>query len=235
MTRANEDPLSDLFLGQQQVLQEVHGILEEEQKKDDLTSAIVLGSKGSRINRIERLDPDRIWSQRAIALFCATFRYRFLDAGLFKGSLPPRAHYELRRLEMRAQAPLRGFKVMAPAARFITPGRSKDAILFVQVGERQYYLVHQWGEAPGLFRALVMWPLRGPRQLFLTALFLAVQGALLLPDRFIVDEPQMWWGWHRLVAFWWSMMAFGSLAGVCWAYLFDRFSQEAWNKVPRNG
>ena len=66
MIRANDERLRQLLLGQQQVLLEVQEVLDAEQKKDDVLSAVVLSSKGDHINRIERLDPDRVFSEEAI-------------------------------------------------------------------------------------------------------------------------------------------------------------------------
>src|SRR6187551_291762 len=102
MIRANDERMRQLLIGQQQVLQEVNEVLDAEQKKDDVLSAVVLSSKGDYINHIQRLDPDRVFSEEDIRKLCVTYRLRFLDAGRFKGPLPPRALYELRRLELRA-------------------------------------------------------------------------------------------------------------------------------------
>ncbi len=51
--------------------------------------------------------------------------------------------------------PLRGFKVMAPAARFKLCDSDADPLLFVPVGKDHYYLVHKWGGDLRWHRALL--------------------------------------------------------------------------------
>lgn len=229
MIRANDERLRQLLLGQQQVLQEVQEILDAEQKKDDVLSAVVLSSKGHHINRIVRPDPDRIFSSEAIRRMCIIYKLRFLDAGHFKGSLPPRALYELRRLELRSALPLKGFKVMAPASRFKLCDSEADPFLFVPVGPEHYYLVHRWGGPVSPWRALMAWPWRGPVELGLSVLLLAMLFAAVLPNRFIGASPDVsWWGAHRILALLWTSMVCASFTVFGWFAFFGKFSRQAW-------
>ena len=107
--QANNERLERILLGQAQLIGEVNELLDQEQKHDDILRASVLSSKGHRENRIERLDPERVFHVDAIRELCVKYRLRFLEAGRFKGDLPARALYELRRLEQRSAEPLRGF------------------------------------------------------------------------------------------------------------------------------
>ncbi len=230
MIRANDERLQRILLGQMQVLEEVHGILDEEQKKDDVLNAVVLSSHGSGINRIARLDPERVFRADAIRRICIKYRLRFLDAGRFKGALPPRALFEIRRLEARADGPLTGFKVMAPAERFRLCDSDADPLLFVPVGTDHFYLVHKWGRGLNWRRALRAWPSRGPVQLAFSVLLFAVVAAALLPTRIITSDPQAaWWGAHRLIALWWTTMVSASFTVFGWFAFFGQFSKEAWN------
>lgn len=230
MIRANDDRLRHILLGQQQVLREVQDVLDAEQKKDDVLSAVVLSSKGDHINRIQRLDPDRVFSESAIRKLCVTHRLRFLDAGRFKGTLPPRALYELRRLELRAAEPLKGFKILAPAARFKLCDSNADPFLFVPVGPKHYYLVHRWGPDLSPFRAAIAWPLRGPGELAATVLLFAVLAACMLPNQLIGADPaQAWWGAHRVLALLWTSVVLGSSVIFAWFAFFGKFSRQAWN------
>lgn len=229
MIRANDERLRQLLLGQQQVLQEVKEVLDAEQKKDDVLSAVVLSSIGDHINRIERLDPDRIFNEEAIRHMCVNYRLRFLDAGRFKGPLPPRALYELRRLELRSAAPLKGFKVMAPASRFKLCDSNADPFLFVAVGPKHYYLVHRWGTHVSPWRSLMAWPWRGPVEMSVSVLLLAMVAAAVLPNRIIGADPDMsWWGPHRVLALLWTSMVFASFTVFGWFAFFGKFSRQAW-------
>lgn len=229
MIRANDERLRQLLLGQQQVLQEVQEVLDAEQKKDDLLSAVVLSSKGDHVNHIERLDPDRIFTAQAVYRLCVTYKLRFLDAGHFKGTLPPRALYELRRLELRTAVPLKGFKILAPAGRFKLCDSEADPFLFVAVGPEHYYLVHRWGSHLSPWRAVMAWPWRGPSELAVSVLLLAVVCAALLPNRMIGADPALaWWGGHRLLALLWTSMVLAGSTVFAWFAFFGKFSREAW-------
>ena len=162
-------------------MQEVHGILHDEQHKDDILRAVVLSSRKPAINRIARMDPDRVFHVDSIRAMCVKYKLRFLDAGRFKGSIPPRAIYELRRLEARAEGHLQGFKVMAPAERFRLCESDADPLLFLPVGNDHYYLVHKWGKDLSWWRAIWAWPQRGLEQLAITVLVLGLALGALFP------------------------------------------------------
>jgi len=229
MIRANDERLRQLLIGQQQVLQEVQEVLDTEQKKDDILRAVVLSSFGQHINRIERLDPDRIFDEESIRRLCVGFRLRFLDAGRFKGTMPPRALYELRRLELRSASPLKGFKVMAPASRFKLCDSDSDPFLFVPIGPKHYYLVHRWGNPVSPWRSIAGWPFRGPVELAVSVLMLAILAAAFLPNRFIGASPaEAWWGAHRVLAMLWTSMVFASFTVFAWFTFFGKFSRQAW-------
>lgn len=230
MIHANDERLQRLLMGQERLLQEVHGILEEEQRKDDLLRAVVRSTTRTGVNRIARLDPDRIFHVDTIRRLCIRYRLRFLDARRYKGDLPPRALYELRRLEARASAPLCGFKVMAPARRFQLCDSDADPLLFVPVGRHHYYLVHKWGRDLGPLRAVAAWPLRGWPQLAAVVFVLAALAAALLPTSVLTNVPDAgWWGLHRLLALLWTTMVAASFTVFGWFAFFGQFSQDAWN------
>lgn len=235
MIRADDERLRKLLMGQERVLQEVFGILEEENKKDDLLRAVVLCSRGERVNHIARMDPERVFSRTAIKRICVTYGLRFLDAGCFKGTLPPRALYELRQLESRARAPLNGFKILAPASRFKLCDGESDPVLFVPVGPEHFYLVHKWGRDMSAWRAIRTWPFRAPVHLALSSLVLAVLVACVVPNPAFgaaMDAP--WWGIHRFLGGIWTTMTVAAVVSFAWFTFFGQFSREAWNSEHFN-
>ncbi len=235
MISANDERLRQLLLGQQQALQEAHEVLDAEQRKDDVLSTGVLNSKGDHVNRIERLDPDRVFSEEAIRRICINYRLRFLDAGRFKGPLPPKALYELRCLELRSAVPLKGFKVMAPISRFRLCDSNADPFLFVAVGPKHYYLVHRWGNHVSPWRSVIAWPWRGPVELGVSILLLAVIAAAALPNRMIGADPLIsWWGVHRVLALVWTTVVFASATVFAWFAFYGKFSRQAWRDHRSN-
>ena len=229
MIPTNDERLRQLLLGQQQLMEEVEGILAEEQRKDDHLSAAVLSSRGDHINHILRPDPDRIFSEKDIQRLCVAYKLRFLDAGRFKGKLPPRALYELRRLEARSPEALQGFKIMAPAKRFKLCDSDADPFLFAPIGPKHYCLVHHWGRHVSPWRLLLVWPWRGPVELGVSVLLMALLIGAAVPNHLLGVGPGMaWWGAHRVLGMVWLTFVLAGFTTFAWFAFFGMFSRRAW-------
>lgn len=230
MIHANEERLARLLLGQDSLMQDVYAILEEEQKKDDVLLAVVRSSTSNKENHLRGMDPARVFDIEDIRRTCIRYRLRFLPTGRFKGTIPAQALIALRQAEALADAPLGGFKVMAPSRMFLLDDCDADPILFIPVGGGRYYLVHQWGHEIGPVRATITWPLRGPWQMMATVLLLAAIAASLVPTSLIALDPAArWWGPHRFFVFFWTTMTASAATAFCWLAFFGQFSTEAWD------
>lgn len=211
-------------------LEAVKGILEEEQKTDDVLRAMVLGSSKERPNRIAAPDLDRVHTVDAIRSVCTKYRLRFLDSGLYKGELPMQAVHELRQLEKRASAPLTGFKIMAPATRFKLCDAEGDPLLFVPLGNGLYYLVHQWGGDLAWHRALVNWPLRTVGHLVLSVAIVSALVSLVAPGAWVDSaDATTYLNGGRALTFFWTAMVLCGFTAFGWLAFFGKFSSEAWN------
>jgi hypothetical protein len=229
----DDQRLHEILLGQQTFLREVEAVLRVEQDKDDVLRAAILSSRGEAVNHIRRLDPSRVFTQDSIRVMCVRYRLRFLDAGRYKGTIPSAAVFQLRTIEGRAEAPLRGFKIMAPASRFKLCDSNADPLLFIPIGPRHYYLVHKWGADVSPLRAVTAWPFKGPVELAVGVLLLGLLGAALLPNAVIGASPELpWWGAHRVLAILWTSMVFASFTVFAWFTFFGKFSRDAW-RDPR--
>lgn len=228
--RTEHERLEQLLRGQAELMQEVHLLLGEEQKHDDILRAAVLSSMEERPAVMRGLDPERIFHRETIRALCIRYRLRFLPAGLFKGPLPNTAVHALRALERKSTAPLGGFMVMAPASRFKLCDSEVDPLLFVPLVDGTYYLVHKWGNELSPIRALITWPLRNVASLSVFVLLLAWTLALLVPTNMITQDPEAgFWGTHRLLMMFWSTMVCASFTVFGWFAFFGQFSTEAWN------
>jgi len=229
-TSTDQNRLEGILLGQQVLVDEVHLWLAEEQKRDDIVRAVVRGSRGERIAPLRDIDPKRVFGLSDIKSICVRYRLRFLDAGLFKGELPPQAVLAVRTLERECGEPLRGFKVMAPAARFRLCDCEADPLLFVPLGGDRYYLLHKWGRDIKWHRALAGWPFRSPVHLGAAVLLLAVLLTALVPTALVTTDPQAgFWGAHRLLLFFWSASVLASFTVFAWFAFFGQFSDRAWD------
>lgn len=229
-TRAEIERLELLLRGQAELLQEVHLILGEEQKHDDVLRAAVLSSMHERPVHIRGLEPERVFHRESIRRMCIRYRLRFLPGGAFKGSLPAQAVHGLRVLERRAAQPLQSFMILAPASRFRLCDSEADPLLFVPVGEDRFYLVHKWGNDLAASRALLNWPFRSPVHLGVFVLLVALAFTLCVPTSIMggaaVGE---YLNGTRFLLFFWSTMVCASFTVFAWFAFFGQFSSEAWN------
>lgn len=222
--------LERLLRGQQDFMDEVHAVLADEQKKDDVIRAVVRSSRGVVSSSLHRVDPDRVFSGSAIRAMCIKYRLRFLDSGLFQGELPMQAIHAIRRMEEEARGPVLGYKVMAPAVRFRLCDSEADPLLFVPIGEDCYYLVHKWGQDMSAWRAWLGWPVRSPLHLACTVVLCALVLTVLVPGYLIgASAPTSYFSAPRAFFLVWSTMVLGSFTVFGWFAFFGRFSTESWN------
>ena len=223
-THLERQRLEEILLGQHQVLEVVYDLLEQEQKHDDVIRAVVLGSrKGGPVN-IPNPRTDRIYHVDTIRDLCVKYRLRFLEAGLFKGPIPPQAVHAIRMLEKRTGAPLQGFRVMAPAERFKLCDSEVDPLLFVPLGDEYYYLVHKWGNDLSRWRVLQGLPLRTPAHLAAFVLLLAVIITWSVPEQWL-----MAWQVNRFLMLVWNALVLTSFTVFGWFAFFGQFSVHNWN------
>jgi hypothetical protein len=229
-TSTEHERLEQVLRGQHALMDEVHQWLEEEQKQDDILRAVVLSARREKITEILGLPEDRIFTTGTIRSLCVKYRLRFLDAGLFKGEIPPQALHGIRQLERKAGAPLTSFKIMAPAARFRLCDSEVDPLLFVPVGADRYYLVHKWGNDLSPWRMVLGWPTRHPLTLAATVVAFAVLIGTLMPAHLLEL-----WGVHRVLFTLWCTMVCISFTLFGWFAFFGQFSVHAWNSRYFNG
>ncbi len=229
-TRTEIERLERLLLGQEDLLGEVHSLLAEEQKQDDLIRAMVLSASGDRPVRVRGMDPDRVYHLDSIKALCIRYRLRFLPSGLFKGDIPNQTVHAIRALERKVESPMSSFLMMAPADRFQLCDTEVDPLLFVPLGEGCYYLVHKWGSDLSPLRAALNWPFRTLAHLAVSVLVLGVVLALFVPSELIANDPNAsFWGGPRLLMMFWSTMVCASFTVFGWFAFFGQFSAEAWN------
>jgi hypothetical protein len=167
---------------------------------------------------------DRIYHVDTIRALCVKYRLRFLEAGLFKGPIPPQAVHAIRMLEKRTGAPLQGFRVMAPAERFKLCDSEVDPLLFVPLGDEYYYLVHKWGNDLSRWRMLQGLPVRTPAHLAAFVLLLAVIITWSVPEQWL-----MAWQVNRFLMLVWNALVLTSFTVFGWFAFFGQFSVHNWN------
>ncbi|HEV7229725.1 MAG TPA: hypothetical protein VGO45_00270 [Bacteroidia bacterium] len=134
-----------------------------------------------------KYDADRLFSSEEIRATCARYRLRFLDSSSFKKDFPYDALAETKRFEKDNHLTVSKFKMMAPPEMFNLEDRcKKDPLLFAQVGDNSYYLIHQWGTDLAWYRALIMWPLKNIYTFAQTLVLLSILLTFVVPLDWII-------------------------------------------------
>lgn len=235
MERTQANQLANLLKGHGSIIQEVYSILEDEEKQDALVEADIRSSLRPRVNELEGLAAERLFGLEAIRKTCIRYRLRFLPSGRFKGPIPEEAVRAVRALERQVGRPVRGFMIMAPSGHFELCDSQDDPMLFIPVGNDNYYLIHRWGRDMAPVRGLMSWPTRSWWHLAATVLMACLLLGALVPTAWITGDPQAsWWGAYRVGIIFWATMVGFAVVSYGWFITAAEVSPDAWNSKTFN-
>ena len=161
-----------------------------------------------------------IFAVEQIKSVCLKYRLRFLDSKFFKGAIPYEAILKIKEIERRHGSKFNEFKILAPARLFKLEDRNKDPLLFANLGNGKYLLIHKWGTDMSRMRKLLAFPLRTIRTFIFTLLSLSLLIAAAIPAGYAV----------RMFIFLFSNLFFLSLfAHVGYLRLNQNFSEFEWD------
>lgn len=212
--KVNSKALSDGLVA------EVRQQLFDEFKRDKAIEKRIFSSNNSALPNVSTADVNRIFSQQQIRAICVKYRLRFLDASVFKSNIPAEAISKIKSLEQKWGVELKSFKIVAPQSLFDLEDPDADPLLFAQLTDNRYYLIHKWGGEMNRLRALAAFPLRSFMHLFWTLLALAMLFAALVPTPTLGLKLFLWI--H-------SFIAFCALACVYVFGMRQNFSAENWD------
>ncbi|WP_274475798.1 hypothetical protein [Mangrovimonas aestuarii] len=169
-------------LGGKAILNMVKAYLDEDLKHDtQIHNTLEKGSKNeTNTFDLDLLDSDRIFHIDSIKKICITYRLRFLDSSLFKGDYPYEAIKEIKRLEVKHNIKLHGFKIVAPSKLFKLENYD-DPLLFAPIGNGYYFLIHHWGNELNKWRKWLMLPFKNLDTLIVSALLTTLLLTLCVP------------------------------------------------------
>ncbi|HXC03791.1 MAG TPA: hypothetical protein VNZ86_03515 [Bacteroidia bacterium] len=145
------------------LLSDVKNILKHSEEKDKQVLARLTTPNYTKPVPVSlrNYDPQRLFSKEEIHEICSRYRLRFLDSSYFKNEFPYDALAEINRFEKENGLTVEKFKIIAPPHLFKLEDRcKKDPLLFAQVGENSFYLLHQWGHDLAWYREWLVWPLK---------------------------------------------------------------------------
>jgi hypothetical protein len=175
---------------EQSIIDAVHHILDEDNKKDTLILE-TFSSHNSVIGNdfiFDLLESNKIYHIDQIKEICIDYRLRFLDSKYFKGALPYEAVSKIKSLEKDHNTKLKGFKIIAPSKLFKLEN-ADDPLLFAPIGNDYYYLIHKWGNDLNPFRKLLMWPYKSFGNLIIATVLVSLIATGLFPEGVFSNKP----------------------------------------------
>lgn len=202
-----------------ELLEEVNEILTEG-FDDDRRVLQSIRENGKEKEDMSLLAEVPLYSLKSIYKLCVRYRLRFLDSKYFKGKIPYEAIQKIKDFERRNSVKVKNYKILAPVELFSTEDKDSDPMLFMDLGNDNYYLVHKWGKDMSFFRYLMVFPLRNYYTLFFTISLGVALFSLAIPvEKFI----------YTAFIFMFTFIASCALVILyCFAYR-KNFNQVGWN------
>ncbi|HRH63764.1 MAG TPA: hypothetical protein PLI68_10595 [Bacteroidia bacterium] len=181
----------------------------------------------------EGLDTTRIFSLESIHEICVKYRLRFLDARYFKADFPYEAVQEIATFEKARACKIEQFKIMAPSGIFELSDIHDDPLLFAQLNENTFYLLHRWGKDLKWYRGILNYPFRSIYSFFYSIVVVAGIVAWSFPFEWLNVAKsgeltfRFWLNTHFTIAFFFFFLFLGSLSHF-------NFSESNWNSRHYN-
>jgi len=212
-----------------EVLKAYRELLAADDEVDEDVLGRIFDRAGAEGNyTLNNLDQGRIYHLDDIRKLCIAYRLRFLDASLYKGEIPYEAISKIKSLEKAQQMRLADFKMLAPAPMFNLVRKDRDPLLFLNLGNNHYYLIHKWGGDLHPLRKLVVYPFRSFTALLITVVAASFLISFGVPES-VVDDGVGNTVMIRIIAFFYFFIGFSSMSLL---YGFSRmkdFSDNLWN------
>jgi hypothetical protein len=213
--------------------EEVKSILSEAAESDkEILYRLRKNSEGGINISVE--EAQNIFTLDDIRHICINYRLRFLESGHFKADFPYDAVAEIKAFEKKYDVKIQSFRIVAPSEAFNLENINKDPLLFAQLNDNLYYLIHQWGHDMKWYRKMLSWPVRNLKSLLFTLLLTGIIISFAIPTATMNEasfESSMY------LRIWLSIHIFIGLTGLTlWAGLsFDKsLSEMNWNSKYYN-
>jgi hypothetical protein len=182
---------------------------------------------------IDETDKENLFTINQIKSICLKYNLRFLDSSYFKSEFPYEAISKIKAFENKYEVKIKNFKVVAPAEVFKLEDCNKDPLLFAQLADNRYYLIHQWGNDLAWYRALVSYPIKSIYSYFIFLWLPAAIIAFCLPFSWLNVAPEneftlrIWLTVHCFIALFFFIIFLGSTA-------HKNFSENSWDSKYYN-
>jgi hypothetical protein len=185
------------------------------------------------INTLDESDNVNLFTIKEIKTICLKYNLRFLDSSYFKAPFPYDAISKIKAFEEKYNVKIKTFKVVAPAEVFKLEDCNKDPLLFAQLADNRYYLIHQWGNDLAWYRALISYPIKSVYSYFIFMWLPAAIIAFGIPYNWLNVAPdgelslRVWLTIHSFIALFFFTIFLGSTA-------HKNFSENSWDSKYYN-
>ena len=187
------------------------------------------GNDETSVLAIDEKEFSRTFSYQSIKNISIRYRLRFLDSSYFKSEYPYEAISEINAFEKKYDIKIKSFRIIAPSKAFDLENINKDPLLFAQLNDKTFYLLHQWGNDLAWYRRIISWPLQNFKTLLITIASICFLFAFSLPSSIMNNfsfESEIY------LRIWLTIHTFiGSLGLTLWIGIsFDKtFSKHSWD------
>jgi hypothetical protein len=168
---------------QQKLMNDVHDLLEQVQQNDALILQRLKQENPEKelLLRIDDSDKSRIFSLAEIRNTCIRYRLRFLKSTYFKAAFPYEALMQIKGFEKKYGVEIQNFRILAPDHAFELENINKDPLLFAQLTDNSFFLLHKWGKDLAWYKKYLFLPLQNPIIFFLSLLACCALGSWIIP------------------------------------------------------
>lgn len=226
-----EEELIKEKIRQQKLADSAHALLDEATKKDELILQRLNTTEVERDLNVILYDNDRdrIFSISEIKNLCIKYRLRFLDSAHFKSPYPYEAILRIKNFETKYNHQIKNFKVIAPDNAFQLEELNKDPLLFAQLNDNSFYLIHKWGNDLSWYKKYLYMPLRSFGAYFVFLWMFAAFLSFSIPSSVIAEISdqrelilRIWLTIHCVIGFMGLSLWMGLSFGI-------NFSDQNWN------
>ncbi len=179
------------------------------------------------------LDKNKVFSDDDIKNICIQYRLRFLDGQQFKmKELPGHASTIIERVEKELGKETGKIKVVAPVSFFKTPRLNNEPLIFVQLDEHNYYLVHKWNIGLSWTKKILAFPMRSIWSLLICLTIIGLPIVFVVPAiLFHSPEEVQYYQSFYMAAFFITAVFVTVFGGFSF---YKSFSRACWNRYYFN-
>lgn len=218
-----------------ELLDDVNELLNTAARNDEDILQRLRKSEGNSSNvEVDVNAADRIFTIEQIRKICIRYRLRFLPTQHFKADFPYEVIAEISALEKKSNQKIENFRIIAPSEAFDLENINKDPLLFAELSDGNYYLIHQWGKDLKWYRRILTWPLQNFKTYFISLWILAAALVFAIPSSVMNQFTQES---ENVLRIWLTIHTFIALMGITfWAALtFEKtFSSLNWESKYYN-